>query len=79
MQRDDVVVIRSGGGGGYGPPWERDPAQVLHDISEGYVSAEVALRDYGVAISADGALDNVATGRRRAEMASLGKQPDVKQ
>ncbi len=78
MQRDDVVVIRSGGGGGYGPPWERNPTQVLHDIAEGYVSAGIAMRDYGVVVAVDGSLDDAATGRRRAEMASLGKRPDAK-
>jgi len=38
------------GGGGYGPPWERDPELVLEDVRKGYVSAERARRDYGVAI-----------------------------
>jgi N-methylhydantoinase B len=38
------------GGGGYGPPWERDPARVLEDVCNGYVSLERARTDYGVAI-----------------------------
>ncbi|MET0852380.1 MAG: hydantoinase B/oxoprolinase family protein, partial [Candidatus Rokuibacteriota bacterium] len=42
------VRIMTGGGGGYGPPAERDPEAVRRDVSEGYVSAEAAQRDYGV-------------------------------
>jgi N-methylhydantoinase B/oxoprolinase/acetone carboxylase alpha subunit len=29
-------------GGGYGHPWDRDPALVMHDIAEGHVSEEAA-------------------------------------
>ncbi len=38
------------GGGGYGDPFERDPAAVLDDVLNGYVSIEAAARDYGVVI-----------------------------
>jgi N-methylhydantoinase B len=36
------------GGGGYGDPLEREPARVLEDVLEGWVSAEQALAVYGV-------------------------------
>ena len=38
------------GSGGFGPPSRRDPAKVRTDVSDGYVSAESARRDYGVEI-----------------------------
>jgi N-methylhydantoinase B len=38
------------GGGGYGDPFTRDPAAVLDDVLNGYVSIEAAERDYGVVI-----------------------------
>jgi N-methylhydantoinase B len=38
------------GGGGYGDPYVRDPAAVLEDVVDGYVSIEAAARDYGVVI-----------------------------
>ncbi|MBS1870282.1 MAG: hydantoinase B/oxoprolinase family protein [Actinobacteria bacterium] len=41
-----VAEYRSGGGGGFGPPSERDPEAVLHDVREGYVTEEAARRDY---------------------------------
>jgi len=46
----DVFELETPGGGGYGDPLMRDPQAVLADVREGYVSAEVARRDYGVAL-----------------------------
>jgi N-methylhydantoinase B len=44
-----VVDMRTPGSGGFGPPGERDPAAIARDLRDGYVSAEGARRDYGVA------------------------------
>lgn len=44
----EIVRIMTGGGGGHGPPSERDPEAVRRDVREGYVSPEAARRDYGV-------------------------------
>jgi len=41
-----VLELRTGGGGGYGDPAERDPAAVAADVREGYISEERARRDY---------------------------------
>ena len=49
----ETVRIMSGGGGGWGPPAERDREAVRRDVREGYVSAEAARRDYGLRV--DGA------------------------
>ena len=46
----DVVSYRTCGGGGYGPPQERNPQSVLRDIVQGKVSAERAREDYGIAM-----------------------------
>lgn len=43
----DVFVTLQGGGGGYGPPDERDEELIDYDVEHGYVSAEAAERDYG--------------------------------
>lgn len=37
LHRGDVVRVRSAGGGGYGDPARRDPAQHAHDLAEGYL------------------------------------------
>jgi N-methylhydantoinase B len=42
------VRILTGGGGGWGPPAERDPEAVRRDVREGYVSAAAARRDYQI-------------------------------
>ncbi len=65
----DMISVRSCGGGGYGPPEEREPARVLRDVLEGKVSAERAREVYRVAIE-DRRLDEEATTelRRRDEM-----------
>jgi N-methylhydantoinase B len=59
------------GGGGYGPPTERDPAQVLQDVREGWVSRSQAEEVYGVVVTGEVrdeslAVDVEATEARRA-------------
>lgn len=50
MAKGDLVSIRTGGGGGFGSPSERDPQAVLRDVLDGYVTVEGAKTDYGVTI-----------------------------
>ena len=40
LQRGDMFLVRSGGGGGFGNPRERPRERVLEDVRQGYVSAE---------------------------------------
>jgi N-methylhydantoinase B len=54
LEAGDVVSYRTCGGGGYGPPEERDPQRVLRDVLEGKVSVERARAVYGVVVE-DGA------------------------
>lgn len=41
-----VLALHTGGGGGYGPPSERDPAAVLDDLKNGYITEEHARQHY---------------------------------
>lgn len=50
LQPGDVFTRPSAGGGGFGDPLERTPAEVLEDVIDGYVSIERAAADYGVII-----------------------------
>lgn len=50
LKPGDIVTIDAPGGGGYGNPAERDPALVLNDVLQGYVSIQSARSDYKVAI-----------------------------
>ena len=41
-----TLELTCGGGGGYGPPRERDPAAIREDIREGYITEDHARRHY---------------------------------
>jgi N-methylhydantoinase B len=63
-----TIFSQSGGGGGWGDPLDRDPAAVLEDVLDEYVSLEGAKADYGVVIDADTwTVDIAATKRERAD------------
>jgi N-methylhydantoinase B len=61
----DRVHFQLSGGGGYGDPREREPQRVARDVAEGYVTAEGARKDYGVAVNADNQLDPQETAKLR--------------
>jgi N-methylhydantoinase B len=70
----DRVGSRSSGGGGDGSPLDREPARVLWDVQEGYVSVGRASEAYGVVLTGDPsrvetlAIDESATAARRAAL-----------
>src|SRR5207237_7967783 len=64
IERDDVLMMESSGGGGFGDPLERDPLLVAADVAEGYVTAVAAEAAYGVVLRPDGP-DPDATRARR--------------
>ncbi len=67
IQAGDLISMETPGGGGYGPPAERDPAGVLRDVLDGKVSVAQAREVYRVAIDTDrGVLDAPATAALRA-------------
>jgi N-methylhydantoinase B len=68
VYRDDVVVMRSSGGGGYGDPLQRNPALVRQDVTTGHISADRAAAGYGVVIDAQGQVDATATDLKRASL-----------
>ncbi|MEU8326494.1 hydantoinase B/oxoprolinase family protein [Nonomuraea sp. NPDC048881] len=43
----EAFVVETTGGGGLGPPSERDPAAILADLESGHITAEGAANDYG--------------------------------
>ncbi len=64
----DAVRTQTGGGGGFGPAYERDPKLVREDVLDRYVTREGAERDYGVVLRDDLTIDEQATADRRAGM-----------
>lgn len=76
LQRGDRVLIQSGGGAGWGDPFERDPDAVLSDVIGGYVSRAAAERDYGVGfvdVGGEMKIDAGSTAALRAT--SAAKKP----
>lgn len=66
FEPDVVVRIDLPGGGGYGPPTERDPETVLADVRSGYVSAAAAETLYRVRVDTDRwVVDSAATAQLR--------------
>ena len=64
----DVISFQQSGAGGYGDPLERDPALVLDDVLDDYVSTDAARDEYGVVIIGAGAdlrVDERATAELR--------------
>ena len=56
-------------GGGYGSPLEREPARVLADVAERYVSPETARDVYGVVVT--GSIDDDSLAVDTAATAAL--------
>ena len=48
LEPGDTIIVETGGGGGYGPPLERNPEYIERDLMRGYVSPEAVARDYGI-------------------------------
>ena len=70
--RGDIMRLETGGGGGWGHPFDREPEQVLADVRGGFVSQAMAEQQYGVVLSVDGlAVEASATETRRQD------RPDV--
>lgn len=62
-----AITNLTGGGGGWGNPFEREPERVAHDVRQGFVSIEAASRDYGVVVDPKTfAVDASATEKLRA-------------
>jgi N-methylhydantoinase B len=66
LRPGDVVRAYSGGGGGFGDPFAREPAAVARDVKRGYVSAKAARERYGVAVTDTFEVDEKETARLRA-------------
>ena len=73
LKRGDVFRIETGGGGGWGHPFDREAERVHLDVLGGFVSPDSARRDYGVVLVGERLdLDVEATRRLRAELRQPG-------
>jgi N-methylhydantoinase B len=65
LSPDQLLAIGLPGGGGLGPPKERDPEAVRQDVLDELVSREQAREVYGVALTEAGQVDEAGTRRLR--------------
>jgi N-methylhydantoinase B len=73
VKRGDIVRIETGGGGGWGHPFDREAELVLADVRAGFVGRASAEANYGVALTSDGrAVDLARTEALRS------KRPEAK-
>ena len=81
METGDRLVYQFGGGGGWGDALARDPAAVLDDVWDEYVSIDAARERYGVVITGSLedltlAVDEPATAALRASRhGATGRPP----
>jgi 5-oxoprolinase (ATP-hydrolysing)/N-methylhydantoinase A len=61
----EIVEVCLSGGSGFGSPFERSLAAIARDLSQGYVTPEAAVRDYGIVLGPDGEPDMAESARRR--------------
>ena len=69
MKPGDAFMLRSGGGGGFGSPLDREPERVAFDVQEGYVSPQTARDVYGVILDDADGVDVDATTLQRDRLA----------
>jgi len=74
---DSEVIVRTGGGGGWGDPLDREPSLVRADVIEQLVSRRRAEEAYGVVLADDLTLDEAATARKRNELRSAAKREEA--
>ena len=67
---DAEAIVRTGGGGGWGDPLDREPQLVWEDVREELISKDAALKHYGVVLTDDLAVDMKATQERRDRLRS---------
>jgi len=67
LKPGEAITLRTGGGGGFGPPTDRDPSRVADDVRQGYIGRDSALKNYRVVLNTDFSVDVAATERLRRD------------
>ena len=77
LRPGEVISYRTCGGGGFGPPEERDPQLVLEDVRDGKVSPERARSVYRVAVDTESwSVDAEETARLRSSSGPAAADAD---
>jgi N-methylhydantoinase B len=68
LEEDERLVAFAAGGGGFGPPSEREVARVVDNVREGWIGRERARDTYGVAMDKGLSVDELETASLRDKM-----------
>lgn len=69
------IVFRTVSGGGYGAPFDRDPARVARDADRGWIDTAMARDVYGVALAhAENGIDHVVDTQETARLRSVSTE-----
>jgi N-methylhydantoinase B len=78
MKKGDLFRHEVAGGGGWGDPLEREPAWVLRDVLNDFVSERAAREDYGVVLTGKPLIvDAAATTALRQKMRAQRRWKEV--
>jgi len=66
--KNEILRVKTAGGGGYGPPLKRHPAAVQKDFLQRKISRAHSRRHYGVVFSRSGEIEKTLTESIRKEM-----------
>jgi len=69
LKKGDVARLITATGGGWGHPYERPVETVQEDVKHGYITAEIAEKDYGVVLHS-GTLEVSGITEERREVSS---------
>ncbi|MST34155.1 hydantoinase B/oxoprolinase family protein, partial [Acidimicrobiaceae bacterium USS-CC1] len=76
VRRGDLLHYVTWGGGGWGDPYERDPALVAKEVEQGLVTWSGAER-YGVVLTSAGAVDEAGTAALRERLRAERGEPKL--
>ncbi len=74
LKSGDIYKVMGGGGGGFGPAWQRPAARVREDVRQGYVTLQSAAEDYGVVLDPETLEIMEAETRERREQMAVAVQ-----
>ena len=70
----ETIISISSGGGGYGPPEDRETKRVKHDLDEGWITRARAESVYGLVLDGAGEIDKAGTAGRRREIRAASSE-----
>ncbi len=78
LKRGEVARLVTGTGGGYGDPHNRPEQEVVDDVRNGYITPEMAEKDYGIVVDVrTGSARNVRSRSRGAQSGSTPSKAEA--